>query len=81
VEIKKLKDEIKEKNEQIALLEKQIADSINASHNKMDQLELSQVSLAFLLVALAAFLFLRSQNLCCLLFYSAVCFCIDGAIE
>ncbi|KAE8125316.1 hypothetical protein FH972_020140 [Carpinus fangiana] len=42
VEIKKLKDEIREKNEQIALLEKQIADSINASHNKMDQLELSQ---------------------------------------
>lgn len=42
VEIKKLKDEIKEKNEQIALLEKQIADSINASHNQMDKLELSQ---------------------------------------
>lgn len=76
-----MKDEIKEKNEQIAFLDKQIADSINASHNTMDQLELSQVSLAFLLVALAAFPFLRSQNLCCLLFYSAVCFCIDGAIE
>lgn len=61
--MKRLKDEIKEKNEQIALLEKQISDSINASHNKMDNFELSQVNLAFLLVALAAFLFLRSQNL------------------
>lgn len=42
VEMKNLKDEIKVKNEQIALLEKQIADSINASQNKMDTLELSQ---------------------------------------
>ncbi|XP_059428095.1 kinesin-like protein KIN-7K, chloroplastic [Corylus avellana] len=42
VEMKRLKDEIKEKNEQIAFLDKQIADSINASHNQMDQLELSQ---------------------------------------
>lgn len=65
-----MKDEIKEKNEQIALLEKQIADSINASHNQMDKLELSQVSLAFLLVALAALFFLRSQNLCCFILQS-----------
>ncbi|XP_031261902.1 kinesin-like protein KIN-7K, chloroplastic isoform X2 [Pistacia vera] len=42
VEIKKLKDEIKGKNEQISLLEKQIADSIMASHNTMDNAEVSQ---------------------------------------
>lgn len=42
VEMRKLNDEIKGKNEQIALLEKQIADSIAASHNKMDKLEISQ---------------------------------------
>ncbi|XP_041024440.1 kinesin-like protein KIN-7K, chloroplastic [Juglans microcarpa x Juglans regia] len=40
-EIKSLKDEIMAKNEQIALVEKQIADSIIASHNRMDNLELS----------------------------------------
>lgn len=44
VEIRKLNDDIKGKNEQISLLEKQIADSIAASHNKMDKLEISQVS-------------------------------------
>lgn len=44
VELQKLNDEIKGKNEQIAFLEKQIADSIVASHNKMDKLEISQVS-------------------------------------
>lgn len=42
VEIKKLRDEIKGKNEQIALLEKQIADSIMTSHNTMDNSEVSQ---------------------------------------
>ncbi|KAJ0027226.1 hypothetical protein Pint_36377 [Pistacia integerrima] len=42
VEIKKLKDEIKGKNKQISLLEKQIADSIMASHNTMDNAEVSQ---------------------------------------
>ena len=47
VEMRKLNDEIKGKNEQIALLEKQIADSIAASHNKMDKLEISQVSSLF----------------------------------
>ncbi|KAK9290950.1 hypothetical protein L1049_009130 [Liquidambar formosana] len=41
-EIRKLNDEIKGKNEQIALLEKQIADSIISSHNNMDKLEVSQ---------------------------------------
>nr|XP_048321339.1 kinesin-like protein KIN-7K, chloroplastic isoform X2 [Ziziphus jujuba var. spinosa] len=41
VDMRKLKDEIKAKNEQIALLEKQIADSMNASHNKIDSLEIS----------------------------------------
>lgn len=68
-----MKDEIMAKNEQIALVEKHIADSIIASHNRMDNLELSHVSLAFLLVVFAAFWFLMS-NLCCCLFYAAVCF-------
>ncbi|XP_024459742.1 kinesin-like protein KIN-7K, chloroplastic isoform X3 [Populus trichocarpa] len=42
LEMKKLSDEIKVKNEQIALLEKQIADSIMASHNSLANLEASQ---------------------------------------
>ncbi|XWS66479.1 hypothetical protein CRYUN_Cryun05aG0203100 [Craigia yunnanensis] len=42
VEMKKLSDEIRGKNEQIALLEKQLADSIMVSHNKMDKSEISQ---------------------------------------
>ncbi|KAF5938205.1 hypothetical protein HYC85_025711 [Camellia sinensis] len=42
VEIRKLNDEIRTKNEQIALLEKQIADSINDSNSKMDNVEASQ---------------------------------------
>ncbi|KAF8403938.1 hypothetical protein HHK36_012045 [Tetracentron sinense] len=42
VEMRKLNDEIKVKNQQIASLEKQIAASILASQNKMDTLELSQ---------------------------------------
>ncbi|XVF07408.1 hypothetical protein REPUB_Repub06bG0136200 [Reevesia pubescens] len=42
VEIKKLSDEIRGKNEQIALLEKQIANSIMVSHNQMDKSEISQ---------------------------------------
>ncbi|XP_044508793.1 kinesin-like protein KIN-7K, chloroplastic isoform X2 [Mangifera indica] len=42
VEIKKLRHEIKGKNEQISMLEKQIADSIMASHNTMDNSEVSQ---------------------------------------
>ncbi|XP_065637011.1 kinesin-like protein KIN-7K, chloroplastic [Quercus suber] len=42
LEMRKLKDEINAKNEQITLLEKQIADSINVVHNGMDNLELSQ---------------------------------------
>ncbi|XP_034907871.1 kinesin-like protein KIN-7K, chloroplastic isoform X3 [Populus alba] len=42
LEMKNLSDEIKVKNEQIALLEKQIADSIMASHNSMANLEASQ---------------------------------------
>ncbi|EEF32031.1 kinesin-like protein KIN-7K, chloroplastic isoform X2 [Ricinus communis] len=41
VEIKKLNDEIKVKNEQIASLEKQIADSVMASHNKIDKSDAS----------------------------------------
>ncbi|XVF55976.1 hypothetical protein PTKIN_Ptkin06aG0079000 [Pterospermum kingtungense] len=51
VEMKKLSDEIRGKNEQIALLEKQIADSIMVSHNKMDKSEISQ-SIAELLAQL-----------------------------
>uniref|UniRef100_A0A7N2M358 Uncharacterized protein n=2 Tax=Quercus lobata TaxID=97700 RepID=A0A7N2M358_QUELO len=42
LEMRKLKDEINAKNEQLTLLEKQIADSINVVHNTMDNLELSQ---------------------------------------
>lgn len=42
VEMKKLNDEINVKNEQIALLEKQIADSIVAPHDKMGKHEVSQ---------------------------------------
>lgn len=45
--MRKLKEEIKAKNEQIDLLEKQIADYIIASQNKMDSLEISHVSVAF----------------------------------
>ncbi|MBA0668765.1 hypothetical protein Goklo_001650, partial [Gossypium klotzschianum] len=41
VEMKKLSDEIRGKNEQIALLEKQIAESILASPNKMEESEIS----------------------------------------
>lgn len=41
-EIRKLKDDIKAKNEQIALLGKQIEDSIIPSPTKMDSLEISQ---------------------------------------
>ena len=44
VEMQKLNDEIKGKNEQIALLEKQIAESIIISHDKMGKHEVSQVS-------------------------------------
>ncbi|KAK8672079.1 hypothetical protein V6N13_110454 [Hibiscus sabdariffa] len=42
VEMKKLSDEIRGKNEQIALLEKQIAESILISPNKMEKSEISQ---------------------------------------
>ncbi|KAL5545429.1 hypothetical protein UlMin_005116 [Ulmus minor] len=43
-EMRKLKDEIKVKNEQIALIEKRISDSIPASHNTMDSSEISQIA-------------------------------------
>ncbi|KHG00912.1 Serine--tRNA ligase [Gossypium arboreum] len=42
VEMKKLSDEIRGKNEQIASLEKQIAESILVSPNKMEKSEISQ---------------------------------------
>ncbi|KAF3442671.1 hypothetical protein FNV43_RR16587 [Rhamnella rubrinervis] len=42
VDMRKLIEEINAKNEQIAFLEKQIADYIIASQNKMDSLEISQ---------------------------------------
>ncbi|KAH1039229.1 hypothetical protein J1N35_040972 [Gossypium stocksii] len=42
VEMKKLSDEIRGKNEKIALLEKQIAESILVSPNKMEKSEISQ---------------------------------------
>ncbi|XP_038976670.1 kinesin-like protein KIN-7D, chloroplastic isoform X1 [Phoenix dactylifera] len=41
MEIRKISDEIKAKNQQIASLEKQMADSISANQNKMDKLVLS----------------------------------------
>ncbi|KAF7818930.1 kinesin-like protein KIN-7K, chloroplastic isoform X1 [Senna tora] len=51
VEIKRLKDEIKAKNEQINLLEKQIADSFIAS-DKIDQSGVSQQTVAELMTQL-----------------------------
>ncbi|KAL6986966.1 Kinesin-like protein KIN-7D, chloroplastic [Sarracenia purpurea var. burkii] len=42
VEMRKLNDEIRSKTEQIALLEKQISDSILSSHDKADNVEASQ---------------------------------------
>ncbi|XP_052172424.1 kinesin-like protein KIN-7K, chloroplastic [Diospyros lotus] len=42
VEIRKLNDEVKRKNEQIALLEKQISDSIISSDDKIENAEASQ---------------------------------------
>ncbi|KAK2990673.1 hypothetical protein RJ640_029348, partial [Escallonia rubra] len=53
VEIAKLNDEIKMKNGQIALLETQIADSIIASHDKVDKFEASQVSCSGITQSLA----------------------------
>lgn len=50
MEMRKLKDEIKAKNEQIALLEKKIAESSIVSPTKMDQMEISHVSFDFLLI-------------------------------
>lgn len=65
--MRKLKDEIMAKNEQIALLERQIADSLISSHNKMDTVELSQASLAPSHCD-CSFPFSRSPNLCSLFF-------------
>ena len=48
--MRKVKDEIRAKNAQIALLEKQIEESLISSHRKMDSLEISEVSLAFSLM-------------------------------
>lgn len=50
LEMQKLKDEIKAKNEQIALLEKKIADLLIVSPTKLDQMEISQVSFEFLIM-------------------------------
>lgn len=57
MEMRKLKDEIKAKNGQIALLEKKIAESFIVSPNKLDQLEISQVSLDFRTVGSACTFF------------------------
>lgn len=71
--MKNLKDEIMGKNEQIALLEKQITDSIVlASHKKIDNFELSHVNLSF--PSSCSFLFYLKSKLmlhvvsCCSLF-------------
>ena len=69
--MRKLKDEINAKNEQLTLLEKQIADSINVVHNGMDNLELSQVSIPLLV---AAFLVSEVQAY-------AVCFMLQSFTE
>lgn len=42
-EMAKLQGEIRKKNEQIALLEQQIAGSVISSMDNLDQLELSEV--------------------------------------
>lgn len=73
VDIKKLRDEIKGKSEQIALLEKQIADSIMTSNNTMDNSEVSQVSLASFIIDVGVCLSLKSVFIsfvvsCCAVF-------------
>ena len=45
-EMRKLREEIRSKSEQIAFLEKQIADTATSNYDKMDKSELSQVSFA-----------------------------------
>ncbi|XP_021721625.1 kinesin-like protein KIN-7K, chloroplastic isoform X2 [Chenopodium quinoa] len=42
IEMRKLREEIRAKNEQIASLEKQIADTVAANYDKMDNSEMSQ---------------------------------------
>lgn len=71
--MRKLKEEIKAKNEQIAFLEKQIA-VIIASQNKMDSLEISQVSFFCCWICLHPLLFQCYLFLQHLLFNAAV-FC------
>uniref|UniRef100_A0A803LFQ3 Kinesin motor domain-containing protein n=1 Tax=Chenopodium quinoa TaxID=63459 RepID=A0A803LFQ3_CHEQI len=46
MEMRKLREEIRAKNEQIASLEKQIADTVAANYDKMDNSEMSQVKIA-----------------------------------
>lgn len=48
--MRKLKDEIRAKNEQIALLEKQIADAVAANYDNMNKSEMAQVSAATIIV-------------------------------
>lgn len=43
LDIRKVKDEIKVKSQQIAYLEKQMADSISSCQNNMDKLDVSPV--------------------------------------
>lgn len=66
-----MEDEINAKNEQITLLVKQIADS-NVVHNRMDNLELSQVSIPLLV---AAFLVSEVQA------YAICCFMLQSVTE
>lgn len=44
--MRKLREEIRAKNEQIASLEKQIADTVVANYDKMEKSEMSLVSAA-----------------------------------
>ena len=62
--MKRLSDEIRGKNEQIALLEKQIANSIMVSHNKMDKSEISQVSSACIIGSIGYLPLPATPSLC-----------------
>lgn len=68
--MRKLKDEMKAKNDQIALLEKQIEDSIFSAQHKMDTFDVSQVSFALSLSGwlYISVVFFPSSNMCGIFF-------------
>lgn len=71
LEMQKLKDEIKAKNEQIALLEKKIADLLIVSPTKLDQMEISQVSFDFLIMQIC--IAIPRKNILMLEYYKDYC--------